>query len=123
MSDATTTIATIKQMVFQYREDRDWNKYSNLHDLTAALSIETGELFELFLWKTAPEIQERIATDARYKERISEELADVVFCVLAISLATKIDLTDAITKKIAKNCLRYPVNEVKGNAIDKGMTD
>ena len=47
MSDIQEIIQTLQQ----FNQDRDWDKFHNPKDLSLAISIEAGELLELFLWK------------------------------------------------------------------------
>ena len=44
-------IEEITQALVQFRNERDWEQFHNAKDLALALSIEAGELLELFLWK------------------------------------------------------------------------
>jgi NTP pyrophosphatase (non-canonical NTP hydrolase) len=48
------------------------------------------------------------------KEEISDELADVFYWVLVLSKDLKIDIADALRKKIVKNAKKYPVHKSKG---------
>ena len=41
----------ISQLV-KFRDERDWAQYHTIKNLTAALSIEAGELQESILWKS-----------------------------------------------------------------------
>lgn len=43
----------IRQQLLQFRDERDWDKYHDPKNLAEAVSIESGELLENFLWKTA----------------------------------------------------------------------
>ena len=64
MQDLDLIIERLKE----FRDARDWNQFHNPKDLALAISIEAGELLELFLWKDAEEAN---------RERIKEELADI----------------------------------------------
>jgi NTP pyrophosphatase (non-canonical NTP hydrolase) len=48
------------------------------------------------------------------KNEIGEELADVLYWVLLMSSDLKIDVLDALEKKIEKNEAKYPVEKAKG---------
>jgi NTP pyrophosphatase (non-canonical NTP hydrolase) len=63
-----TDIQEIIGELRQFRNERDWEQFHNPKDLALAISIESGELLELFLWKHAE--------DAKV-ERVKEELADI----------------------------------------------
>ena len=89
----------------KFRNDRDWSKFHTPENLSKAISIESGELLEHFLW------------DNDYdKEEVSDELADVmIYCVhMADSLGVNIE--DIINNKMDKNEKKYPVEKSKGNS-------
>lgn len=91
----------------QFRDERDWKQFHNPKDLALALSIESGELLETFLWKR-PE-------DADI-ESVKEELADVFAFGLLLADAYDFDIEQIIMAKIAKNEKKYPVEKAKGTA-------
>jgi len=45
----------ILQELLKFRNERDWEQFHNPKDLALAISIESAELLELFLWKNANE--------------------------------------------------------------------
>ena len=45
----------IIQALLKFRNERDWEQFHNPKDLALAISIESAELLELFLWKKADE--------------------------------------------------------------------
>ena len=66
---------------------------------------------EHFQWKNPKEIAEYVKTN---KEDISDELADTLYWVLLMSSDLKIDVLDALEKKIKINEDKYPVEKAKG---------
>ena len=58
----------IIQALLKFRNERDWEQFHNPKDLALAISIESAELLELFLWKKADEAN---------TEKVKEELADI----------------------------------------------
>lgn len=48
------------------------------------------------------------------KEAIGEELADVLYWVLLMSHDLKIDVLDALEKKMQENEEKYPIDKAKG---------
>lgn len=95
------------QRLRQFRDDRDWQQFHNPKDLALALSIESGELLEAFLWK---------APEAADTAKVKEELADVMAYALLLSDAYGFDLEKIILEKIEKNEEKYPVSKAKGTA-------
>jgi NTP pyrophosphatase (non-canonical NTP hydrolase) len=100
-------IEVITQALDDFRRERDWAQFHNPKDLAIAISVESAELLELFLWKQSTEVT---------KEKIEEELADILSFALLLAMEKGIDITDCILQKISKNALKYPVNKAKGNA-------
>lgn len=89
----------------KFREDREWSQFHTPENLAKAISIESGELLEHFLW------------DNNFKkEDVCDELADIlVYCVhMADSLG--VDISEIINKKMDKNENKYPVEKAKGNS-------
>ncbi|TGG93589.1 nucleotide pyrophosphohydrolase [Natronospirillum operosum] len=91
----------------QFRDERDWQQFHNPKDLALALSIESGELLEAFLWK-APEEADR--------EKVKEELADVFAFALLLADAYDFDVREIVLDKIGKNAKKYPVDKARGTS-------
>jgi len=54
-------IADITNKLIEFRDERDWLQFHNPKDIALAISVEAGELLELFLWKQPEEVdQEKI---------------------------------------------------------------
>lgn len=111
MSDIQDLINTL----VKFRDERDWAQFHDSKNLASAIGIEAAELNELFLWKTIKESEE---VD---RERIKEELADVIAYALMLAHKHGIDVKQAVLEKIAKNASKYPVEKAKGTA--KKYTD
>ncbi len=100
-------IKEITEALIQFRDDRDWGQFHNAKDLSIALSIESGELMEEFLWKTHEEGN---------IEKIKEELADVFSYAFLLANRCNLDVKDIVLEKIKKNNEKYPVEKSKGTA-------
>ena len=100
-------LAQIQQRIREFRDERDWKQFHNSKDLASAISIEAGELLELFLWKGNEEVD---------KQRLQEELADVFSYCFLLAEKHGLDVKEIIAKKIADNDLKYPVSKAKGSA-------
>jgi NTP pyrophosphatase (non-canonical NTP hydrolase) len=97
----------ITEALIEFRNERDWEQFHNPKDLALAISIESGELLELFLWKNA--------NDAN-TEKIKEELADVFAYAFLLAEKYQLDVKDIVLEKIRKNAEKYPVEKAKGTA-------
>lgn len=91
----------------QFRDDRDWKQFHNPKDLALALSIESAELLEAFLWKSAEQAD---------PAKVKEELADVFAFALLLADAYDFDVQKIILEKIDQNEKKYPVSKAKGSA-------
>lgn len=103
----------ITQAIKKFRDERDWLQFHNPKDMATALSIETSELQELFLWKNEKEIEEYIK-DKKNIEEISDELGDVFSFAIELADNLGIDIEEAIFKKMEKSAKKYPVEKSKG---------
>ena len=103
-------IEEITQALIAFRDERDWAQFHTSKDLATAIGIEAAELNELFLWKQG---QEAEGVD---RERIKEELADVMAYTLLLAEKHGIDMKNAVLDKIEKNAIKYPVLRSFGNA-------
>jgi NTP pyrophosphatase (non-canonical NTP hydrolase) len=106
-------ILRLTEALIKFRDARDWKQFHNPKDLAAGMAIEASELQELFLWKSAEEIEALISSK---KEAVSDELADVAWYVLLMAHDLGIDLAGAIQSKLAKNEAKYPVDQSKGSS-------
>jgi NTP pyrophosphatase (non-canonical NTP hydrolase) len=104
-------IKKLTEKIIKFRDERDWKQFHNPKDVALSLVLEAGEVVEHFQWKNKEEIDKYIETN---KADIGEELADVLYWVLLMSHDLKIDILDALDKKIKKNEERYPLEKARG---------
>lgn len=95
------------EALVNFREERNWKQFHNPKDLALALFIEAAELNELFLWKTPAEAN---------KEKLKEELADVLAYTLLLAKEYELDINQIVFDKIKINGEKYPVEKAKGSA-------
>ena len=102
------TQETINQ-VLKFRDDRNWKQFHNPKDLAISISLEAAELLEVFQWSADDVVCEH------KKDKIREELADVVnYCILMAD-ACDLDLDEIVQAKIKRNHEKYPVEKAYGN--------
>jgi NTP pyrophosphatase (non-canonical NTP hydrolase) len=97
----------ILDALLRFRNERDWEQFHNPKDLALAISIEAGELLELFLWKSPDEAN---------KEKVKEELADVFAFAFLLADKYGFDVKEIVLNKIKLNSEKYPVDKAKGTA-------
>ena len=78
-----------------------------------ALSVEAGELVELFQWLS---LEQASKPDEELRVRAGEELSDVILYSSRMADKRGIDLDDAIARKTKMNEDKYPVEKAKGLA-------
>jgi NTP pyrophosphatase (non-canonical NTP hydrolase) len=100
-------IKEIINKLIEFRDERDWEQFHNPKDLALAINIEAGELLELFLWKNHDEAN---------KEKVKEELADVLAFAFLLADKYGFDVKEIMLNKIKQNGEKYPVNKAKGTA-------
>lgn len=102
-----TDIAKLTKMLIEFRDARDWKQFHNTKDLAIALSIESSELLEVFLWKHYSQAS---------KEKIKEELADIIIYSLLLAYECEFNVNEMVNDKIKANNIKYPIDKAKGNA-------
>jgi NTP pyrophosphatase (non-canonical NTP hydrolase) len=115
-SDSKTSIEQLKKLLLDFRDERDWEQFHDPKNLAEAISIEAAELLELFLWKSPNDVTHLLKSDAKFKDAVEDELADILSFILNFANATNIDVSRAVSNKIEKNRKRYPVEKAKGSA-------
>lgn len=106
------TIHETTKKICAFRDDRDWMQFHNPKDLATAISIESSELLEHFLWKTPEQVDQYVQEK---NEPVREEIADIAIYLFELAHNLNIDLVRAIEEKMAKNAVKYPVAKAKGN--------
>lgn len=104
-------LSDLQAKVVKFRDDRDWKQFHNPKDVALSLVLEAAELMEHFQWKNHQEIDAHLANK---KDDVADELSDVFYWVLLMAHDLDIELPAALTKKLAKNDAKYPVEKAKG---------
>ncbi len=115
MTDDTATLSSLKQRVRDFAVERDWLQFHSPKNVSMALAAEAGELMEHFLWTDSGASHDR-AHEAKRRQDIQDELADIVIYALEFANVTGIDLASAIEAKMAQNAAKYPVEKAKGRS-------
>ena len=102
------------EMIKRFNGERDWDKFHSPKNLAISISIESGELLEHFQW-TDMTIDQIIADNNMLNE-VREELADIFIYSLNLASKLRLDMKDAIQKKLEKNRKKYPVDKAKGSS-------
>lgn len=114
-SDATATLGWVRQMMREFLEEREWHKYHQPRNLAASISVEAGELLELFQWHTPEEAARRCAEDADFRRAVGEEMCDVMMYCVSLANAMGFDIAQTVAAKMEKNRLKYPAEKFRGH--------
>ncbi len=104
----------MKDRLASFVTERDWDQYHHPKEVAISLSVEAGELLEIFQWMEKRPVAE-IRSDARMMAMIRDELADVAGYCIDLASRLDIDLSTAFFEKMERNNLRYPIAKSRGN--------
>jgi len=114
--DSSGSIVQLQEAVREFCERRDWDQFHNPKDLAIGIATEAGELLSLFRFLNEAESLS-VLVDGRKREQVEDELADVLFFVLRFAQKAGIDLAACLTRKLAKNAMRYPIAKARGRNV------
>lgn len=97
----------------EFAAERDWEQFHSPKNLAMALSAEAGELLELFQWLSEEQSRQ---LPAERRQRVAEELADVLIYLVRLADRAGLDLEEAAWRKLEANRARYPAGLVRGDA-------
>ncbi len=94
-------LLALQEELRRFAQERDWEKFHTLQNLSALIASEAGELLALFRW----------GQDAMHErpEDVRAELADVFLGVLRFADVAGVDLYEAAAEKLKVNAARYPL--------------
>ena len=106
-------LASLRDLVRQFADERDWDKFHTPKNLATALSVEASELLEPFQWLTTGEKNE---LDQSKQTAIRHEMADVLLYLVRLADKLDVDLYQACLEKMEINRTKYPAEKVRGNS-------
>jgi len=106
-------LESIQEKIIVFRNERDWAQFHDPKNLAEALSIEAGELLEIFLWKTTKQSRKLSSVELK---KVKEEVADIFIFLTYMCVEYKIDLLTEVAQKIKKNKAKYPIEKSKGSS-------
>lgn len=108
-------LGELTSKIIAFRDARDWKKFHKANHLAAAIAIEAAELQEHFLWKSAVEVEDKIAQPTQ-KQAVADELADVLIYSLLLAHELGVDPAKIISHKLESSAKKYPVEKARGSA-------
>ena len=119
MPDDTTTVAELRAVLADFVAEREWQCYHDAKNLSMSIAIEAAELMEHFQWVKNDELPVLLEDSDRLEE-IADELADITCYLLSLANALDIDVSSAVTAKMAKNARKYPADQFRGQYYKPG---
>lgn len=105
---------SVMSALLDFRHSRNWEQFHQPKELAVALTVEAGELLEIFQWKSHEEVAHLLKSEA--KTRVFDEIADVAIILSYLCHDLGIDLDTAVMSKLKKNAAKYPIEKAFGNA-------
>ena len=115
MEDQNTTLNEIKDRVLKFAQERDWEQFHSPKNLSMAISAESAELMEHFLWQSS-EASHTDLEDLKLRGKVEEELADIFIFAIEFANVTGIDIAKIIESKMSLNAKKYPIEKSKGRS-------
>jgi dCTP diphosphatase len=97
----------------KFRDERNWAQFHTPKDLAVSVSIEAGELLELFQWRHDGHDVEGLDVKS-----VAEEASDVLIYLLLLFDRLSLDPKREVFEKIARNARRFPVEKSFGIPSD-----
>ncbi|MEO6566369.1 MAG: nucleotide pyrophosphohydrolase [Casimicrobiaceae bacterium] len=96
-----------------FRKERDWEQFHSAKNLSAALAVEVAELLECFQWVKDEDV---LGVVTRERSAIEDEIADIAILLSYLCHDLRLDLDDAVQRKIEKNRAKYPLDRARGRS-------
>ena len=90
-----------------FAAERHWQPFHTPKNLAMALMVEAAELAEVFQWMT-PEQSVAASDDPATRERIADEVADVLMYLVQLADHAGIDIEAAVAAKRLRNAVKHP---------------
>jgi NTP pyrophosphatase (non-canonical NTP hydrolase) len=97
-----------------FAAERDWDQFHTPKNLATSISVEAGELLELFQWSRGQKDWNEVS-DGAIRRRIEDELADILLYVIRFADKAGTDLQAIAERKIASNAAKYPADQFRGS--------
>jgi NTP pyrophosphatase (non-canonical NTP hydrolase) len=99
-NDTDTTIQELKDLMIQFRAERDWSKHHTPKNLAVSIAIEAAELMELYQWDELP---------IQNQQEVNNELANILMYCFSFANTCNIDIATTFRDKLAAVKKEYPV--------------
>jgi NTP pyrophosphatase (non-canonical NTP hydrolase) len=112
-SEVRSELLTLRALLREFVQERDWAKFHTPKNLATALSVEASELLEPFQWLNSGSSDE---LGAEKLSAVRHEMADVLAYLIQLADQLDVDLYQALIEKMELNRKKYPAEIVRGDA-------
>jgi len=95
----------VRDALRNFVAEREWAQFHTPENLAKSISIEAAELLECFQWNADAD-----------KDRVEEELADVLTYCLLLADRLGVDPDKIVLDKLALTRAKYPVHKARGRS-------
>ena len=106
--DQQTTVAYLRHLVDTYCDERNWQQSPK--ELSISMAAEACDLLERFRFRTDDDVEVLLKNPAE-RQAVVQDIADVLYHVLALASAVDFDLSSVFRDKMALSARRYPAPE------------
>lgn len=112
-----TPLNALQSRVAAFVHARDWRQFHSPKNLAICLSVEAGELLELFMWTRDGPGPHPPGAGAPDPAKVEAEVADVLISLLNFCAVAGIDPVAAAQTKLNHLENKYPVALARGSAV------
>ena len=107
-------LSAFQEKLANFAKERDWDQFHSIKNLSMALAVETSELMEHFQWLKDSTDFNDLSPEKRQK--VEDEMIDIFIYWVRLTDKMGLDFEQAFERKFKENCLKYPVDLVKGKS-------
>ncbi len=120
---ATDRLDALRDALDAFARARDWRQFHSPRNLAACLTVEAGELLELYLWTRDGDGPHPPGAGPPDPRRVREEVGDILLSLLNFCAMAGVDPLAAAEDKLAALASKYPVALARGSAVKSpGLT-
>jgi hypothetical protein len=108
-------LSEVRERLRLFTAERDWSEFHNPKNLAMALASEAGELVAALRWIRG-DASDEFVCDPANRARVEHEVADVAIALLLFCDRARIDLLEAVERKIDINEANYPIELTRGRS-------
>lgn len=109
-------LSRLAERLSAFADEREWHQFHTPRNLAMALAGEVGELLAELQWASDEQVQAAMGSDSAFRDRVEQELADVLNYLVRLADVMQVDLLEAAKRKIDENERRYPPDLARGTA-------